>query len=141
MSENEWVENSAALTRIFGEWPSFHDAEVLTMNLDRSGRDGPSLEACIHVFRMTSDVDERGHYVLTHHTLVTLRFTNIVLRQLHWFNSQNVLSNLLITEMLAGSSEERRFGVHFDSSWGVEAELFCDRITVASAEPFTPQQA
>ncbi len=36
---------------IFGAWPSFHDAEVLSLRLDRSGLSGgPELEAEIHVF-------------------------------------------------------------------------------------------
>jgi hypothetical protein len=141
MHEADWVENSAALTQIFGEWPSFHDAEVLMMHLDRAGEDGSTLEARIHVFLMTDEVDERGYYVLTNHTDVTLRFTNIVLRQLHWFNDQNVLSELLISELPAEElSDEQRFHVHFASSWGVEAELLCGRILVHAAEPFTPVQ-
>jgi hypothetical protein len=36
------VENAAALTKIFGKWPTFHDAEVLRIVLDRAGDDGPT---------------------------------------------------------------------------------------------------
>ena len=42
-----------------------------------AGVDGPSLDARIHVFHMTDRVDERGYYLLTNHTVVTLRFANI----------------------------------------------------------------
>lgn len=45
MTETELVHNAEALTQIFGHWPSFHDAEVVAMSLDRVGDDGPSLEA------------------------------------------------------------------------------------------------
>jgi hypothetical protein len=31
MAETELVTDAGALTQIFGSWPSFHDAEVLTM--------------------------------------------------------------------------------------------------------------
>lgn len=31
MNETKLVNNANALTEIFGYWPSFHDAEVLTM--------------------------------------------------------------------------------------------------------------
>jgi hypothetical protein len=41
MTETELVANAHALTQIFGYWPSFHDAEVLTMCFDRAGEDGP----------------------------------------------------------------------------------------------------
>lgn len=88
MTDSVHVKNSSALTSIFGTWPSFHDAEVLSMHFDRGGDDGPSLEARVHVFSMTSDVDERGYYVLTNHTLVTLRFSNILIRNFCWFNTQ-----------------------------------------------------
>jgi hypothetical protein len=66
------IDNHELLTRIFGTWPSFHDAEVLTVRLDRSGNsadDGPALEAAIHVFRMTSEIDSRGYYVSKRTTL------------------------------------------------------------------------
>src|SRR5689334_12879841 len=103
MTETELVSNAHALTQIFGYWPSFHDAEVLTMCLDRAGDDGPSLEARVHVFEMTDQVDDRGFYVLRKHTLVTLRFADILLRNLRWFNHQNSLSGLGI---FAADAEE-----------------------------------
>ena len=132
------VENAELLIRTFGEWPSFHDAEVLAMHLDRAGEDGPSLTACIHVFRMTGEIDPDGYYRLTHHTRATLRFTDIVLRQLRWFNGQNSLADLVIEKVDPGSGEERRFRVGFDANWGVEAEFLCDRVVVESVEPYEP---
>ena len=138
MNEAELVENAALLTRVFGEWPSFHDAEVLTMHLDRAGADGPVLEACVHVFRMTREVDARGRYGLTHHTKVTLRFVNIVLLQLHGFSHQNSLSGLDIEEAGLAESHGRRLSVYFGSNSGVEADLLCDRIVIQAVEPFDP---
>ena len=41
MTELPAIEYAEAITSIFGYWPSFHDAEVLTMHLDRDGEDGP----------------------------------------------------------------------------------------------------
>ncbi len=138
MTESEFVENAEVLTAVFSEWPSFHDAEVLSMLLDREGSVGPTLDARIHVFRMTSEVDSRGFYVLTHHSLVTLRFVNIILLQLHWFSHQNVLSDLLLELAGADDAEHRRFRAQFGSSCGVEAELLCDQIMVVAVEPYTP---
>jgi hypothetical protein len=68
------IKNEKALTDIFGRWPSFHDAEIISIYLDRSGQDGPSLEAKIHLFEMTNRVDAKGYYVLKNHILVTFRF-------------------------------------------------------------------
>jgi hypothetical protein len=136
MTESLHVENAEAVTCIFGRWPSFHDAEVLSMHFDRTGEDGPSLEVRVHVFNMTSEVDERGYFVLTNHTLVTFRFANIILRELRWFNAQNSLSGIGIEEVDPSASDGRTLGVSFDANYGVEADLLCDRITVRSVEPF-----
>jgi hypothetical protein len=42
-------------------WPTFHDAEVLSLTLERKGLSRPR----VHTWHMTNQVDERGHYVLT----------------------------------------------------------------------------
>lgn len=135
MTDSVHVKNSSALTSIFGTWPSFHDAEVLSMHFDRGGDDGPNLEARVHVFRMTSDVDERGYYVLTNHTLVTLRFSNILIRNFCWFNAQNSLSGIGIESVDPVANDGRMIGVSFYANYGVEADLACSQITVRSVEP------
>lgn len=136
----EFVENAEIVTTIFGKWPSFHDAEVVSMRISREGTDGPLLEAGVHVFSMTREVDDKGYFKLTHDTLVTLRFTDIQLHNLRGFNGQNVLSNLTIEPFPEGGDEENRvYNVTFGSCYGVEAELICARIVVISAEPYMPE--
>lgn len=132
------IENAGSLELVFGGWPSFHDAEVLRVVLDRSGEDGPTLEAAIHVFEMTSEIDSRGYYVLRHHTEVVLRFTGVVLSRLQWFNHQNVLSSLEISELDPRDREGRAFRVEMPSSYGLEAEFDCKRAVVASVRPYGP---
>jgi hypothetical protein len=87
---------------------------------------------------MTNDVDDRGFFVLTNHTLVTLHFANIILRDLRWFNAQNSLSGLGVEQVDPAQNEERTLGVSFDANYGVELDLVCDRMTVRSVEPFAP---
>jgi hypothetical protein len=131
-------ENSALLESIFGGWPSFHDAEVLRVVLDRSGDEGPTLEAAIHVFEMTSDVDPKGFYVLKNHTEVTLRFTSVALTRLQWFNHQNSLSSLAITGIDPKEHDGRRLRVEMSSSYGLETEFDCKRAIIANVRPFRP---
>jgi hypothetical protein len=92
-------EHASNLVSVFGRWPSFHDAEVLRLSLDRSGEEGPTLDVVIHVFEMTTEIDAKGFYVLKNHTELTLRFTHVVLSRLQWFNHQNVLSSLEVEEL------------------------------------------
>jgi hypothetical protein len=61
---HETIANSQALTSRFARWPSFHDADVLRVRLDRRTREPPSLEAEIHLWEGTPEVDARGSYVL-----------------------------------------------------------------------------
>jgi hypothetical protein len=136
MTETDLVVNFQALTAIFGYWPSFHDAEVLTMHLDRAGDDRPSLDVRVHVFEMTDQVDERGFYVLRKHTLVTLRFADILLSNLRWFNHQNSLSGLGIFATEEADVDGRAIGVSFGSNYGVEADLICRRAIVVAVEPY-----
>lgn len=131
------IENAGSLESVFGQWPSFHDAEVLRVVLDRSGEDGP-LEAIIHVFEMTSEVDSKGFYVLTKHTEVVFRFAGVVLSRLQWFNHQNVLESLEIGELDATKHEGMYLHVEMSSSYGLEAEFDCKRAIVASVRPYRP---
>jgi hypothetical protein len=76
----------------FGGWPSFHDAEVTSIELHRHG----SSYLRVHTFRMTGEFDERGYYKLTQHAVVTFEVSDITSLDLSGFNHQNVLSCLLI---------------------------------------------
>src|SRR3954470_1120064 len=101
------IQNSNLLTDIFGRWPSFHDAEVVCIVLDRGER-RPYLEASIHLFEITSQI-EHGAYVLKNHTLATLRFIEIYQLKLDDFNHQNVLFGLNIGDISTRQMERINF--------------------------------
>jgi Immunity protein 50 len=135
------IENREALTRVFGYWPSFHDAEILSIHLDRegqSGYSGPTLEAKVHLFKMTSEVDERGSYVLRHHTLAKLRFLQVDNFKAEGFNQQNILWGLDITDVSERGLDDIKFAVRFPSSFGLEMEFCCKAVAVVRADPYRP---
>ena len=132
------VEDASRLTSVFGYWPSFHDAEVLQVSLDRSGPDGPSLEAKIHVFGVTNPSGPTGHSVLKNHILATLRFSGIALKRLEQFNGQNVLFDLEMTAIDPAKSDGRKIAVNMSSSYGLAAAFECTSCTVADVQPFDP---
>jgi hypothetical protein len=133
------IENEKSLTDIFGRFPSFHDAEIVSIFLEREGEGSPYLEAKIHLFESTNEVDSKGFYVLKNHTLVTFRFTCISLEYLKWFNHQNVLSHLDISEIEPEENDGCGFEVSMPSSYGCEALFKCRKILVAKVEPFRPE--
>ncbi|MGY0613493.1 Imm50 family immunity protein, partial [Luteimonas sp. A501] len=130
------IRNAAAITSVFGGWPSFHDAEVLRLELSRHSETpfGPALLAEIHVFSMTSQVDARGHFVCENHSVVALRFDGVADLELDGFNHQNALSGLQITYQ----DDETSFEVHLDPAYGVEAQFRCRVIEVVSLVPGIP---
>jgi hypothetical protein len=132
------ITNSEALTRIFGTWPAFHDAEVLQISLDRDGPAGPELESQIHVFEMTAEVTQEGFYELRNHTLATLAFSGVDELRIEDFNQQNVLYGLTLTDISNRQLDVLKWEVSFSSSFGVSAQFLCKTIGVVSAEPFTP---
>lgn len=129
------IENAELVERVFGGWPSFHDAEIHSVLVTRDCDSGPQMDVTIHHWQMTSEVDSKGYFVLRHHTLTTLRFSGVGDLQLAGFNHQNVLWELKISEFEPGS--DFRFSVSMPTSYGCEASLKCRTIRVLSATPYT----
>lgn len=139
------IRNSEALERVFGYWPSFHDAEVLQLRLDRGAvldpkqhQRTPTLEADVHVFETTDQVTAEGFYELRKHTLVTLAFRGIDEARLDGFNHQNVLLALRLEDISDRQLEMLKWNVEFDSSFGLAASFMCENIEVVRAMPFDP---
>jgi hypothetical protein len=136
------IQGTHLLTDIFGRWPSFHDAEVLRITLDRGETQyfSPSLQSKIHVFEMTSQIDAQGRYVLKNHIAVTFRFSGVYELHLEDFNYQNVLQGLNIADISERHLEGIKFEVSFDGIFGVSAKFQCDSISVESVEPYLGEQ-
>lgn len=140
--------NSEAVTEIFDHWPSFHDAEVVSIRLDRGSATGPegeavkpTLEADIYVFEMTDHVEPDGFYESRKHTLVTFAFRGIEELELKEFNHQNVLFELGFQDISDRHLEVVKWAVNFASSFGVEASFLCNEIAVVRVAPFDPPAA
>ena len=53
LNPTDVVKGHEKLTEIFGRWPSFHDSEVISIRLERRGRDKweePVAYVSVHVF-------------------------------------------------------------------------------------------
>jgi hypothetical protein len=138
METYQRIENAELLTSIFGYWPSFHDAEVIWLRLDRGASShgmAPTVEALIHTFEMTGDVDASGYYVLRSHVLVHLRFSGVREALLSGFNHQNALLGLQIEDIRRRQMEELNFEVRFDSAFGLEASFHCHGLEVVDVQP------
>jgi|ERR1035441_10497797 hypothetical protein len=82
----------------FGYWPSFHDAEVLSLHLNRVGTS--SLQ--VHTWEITKEVDDRGYFVTSKHAVVEFTFEAVSGLSLNGFNHQNVIFGLEIEKTDSG---------------------------------------
>jgi hypothetical protein len=81
------VEGSYLLSEQFGEWPSFHDSEVLSIDFNRSKKRGnPTIVVKVRAFEMTSKVNENGYYKLINHCDIEFNFESVEDVTLNGFN-------------------------------------------------------
>lgn len=117
----------------FGFIPSFHDA-----SLDKIEIANGTVTMRLKAFRMTSEVDDRGYFVLDRHALVTLYFSRVSGISLAG-DAQSSIAELGIRRITtvpavwetccgprAGNIE-----VSFDTNIGLEGSIFAHDLTMA----------
>ena len=129
------VKGMEKLAAVFGKWPSFHDAEVLSLRCEQDAQ-GASVYAVFHVFEMTREVDPTGYFKLKNHSRVTLCFIDCEDVRIENFRRQNVL---LALEIERREGEQRPYRVAFEPSCGVETRLECRHIEVVDIQPWGQQ--
>lgn len=137
----EFVERSELLTRIFGYWPSFHDAEVLEVrlwrgdiNTDVSLYEFPVLTVRMHLWELTKETERDGRLASRHHTLATIRFHDVMEDfELSGFNHQNAIFCLALEKVQRESGPSPVVEVGFQSSFGMGASFSCRRVEVTEA--------
>jgi immunity protein 50 of polymorphic toxin system len=132
----EAIQNRELLERIFGKWPSFHDAEIHSVLLTRDCELPPQIDVAIHLWQMTNEIDSKGYSVSKNHTLTTMRFIQASDICLEEFNQQNVISDLEISEN-KDEKGELLFSVFFRGIFGCGALFKCKKIKILSAAPFS----
>lgn len=134
------IKGSHKLTEAFGYWPTFHDAEVFELHFlrgrvdaDKGVYDFPVLTLRIHVWELTKDVSSEGYLVLKHHTLTTLRFSDVDDFQMLGFNHQNAIMELSLTSHERTNGPSPYFAVEVVPAFGISASFKCLRIEVVDA--------
>ncbi len=122
------IKNSELVTRHFGQWPSFHDAEVLRIELDR---DTLTVSITVFAFEMLKEIDERGYYKQIKHCLITFVLQRIQELELHDFNEQNALFEIDFQQTSDG------IVVTLFPTYGVRGRMISGEIEVLSLKPLT----
>jgi hypothetical protein len=132
------------LTSIFGEWPSFHDAEVIDVHLWRGDvKPGdwddsnvfPVLTVKVRILEATQPgaTGDSGRDVLA-----TLRFHDVDNVSIDGFNHQNAIMGIFIVprergQYAGGEDLPPDLVVAFEPAFGIAASFRCSRAEVLEA--------
>jgi hypothetical protein len=122
-SELEAVEGAKDLHDWFGYWPSFHDAELIRLDLDRSG----PAAMVLHTWEMTKEVDANGFYILAKHVVVEFVLKDIVAASMDGFAHENVLMGLAIARA------DRGYLLTLDDCYGMTGTIEATSISIRLA--------
>jgi len=114
------VSGTAELHDWFGYWPDFHDAEIVSLHLNRRGES--SLR--IHTWETTREVDEKGCYAQAKHVVVEFILENVSDLSLNGFNHQNVVFGLAIQKTASG------FRLTLEECYGMAGTIEADGISL-----------
>lgn len=133
--EPAFIGNFGLVTDRFGSWPSFHDSEILRIELSRSlevRRPNTVLRMDIYVFISSPEIDARGYYKLENPSVVSFLFEDIDDLDIEDFNHQNVIEELLFSRIVDG-----RIEVKIHSIFGLFGSFSCSEVLVTAVKPWS----
>lgn len=129
---------------VYHDWPSFHDAEIITLKMDRSrilfdAIYNARIELVIHCFEMTQETNEKGYFQLVKHNLVHFEFEDVRDVNLYGFNLQNAMLKLIFEELPRDEAGNHRFKVVLNPAHGLGGEFIAYTGIVLSVRPCDEQ--
>ncbi len=125
------IKNANLVSSAMGYWPSFHDAEIIDFETV-----GETVTVKIHVWEMTSEVDDAGFFGKRNHHMVTLIADGVT--------------------HVEGPEDATLFGTLFELSAELDGErvilelegvcnegtvvIYCTECRVATVDPYTDSQ-
>lgn len=119
-AELEVVEGAKDLHNWFGYWPNFHDADLIRLDIDRSG----AVMMVLHTWEMTKEVDAKGFFVLVKHVVVEFVLKGIVALSLDGFAHENTLMGLAIERV------DRGYLMTLDDCYGITGTIEATSISI-----------
>lgn len=147
------VASHQLLTSIFGQWPSFHDAEVVDLHLwrgnvepDRGTYIFPVLTVKLIIVELCRSAHDKTGLELLPRARVTLRFRDVDELDLKGFNHCNQIVGLSFGlqergTFTDGSPLPPYVLVKFEPGFGVSASFKCFGVEVVEAVPWAPDSA
>jgi len=120
------IENQELVTDYFGHWPSFHDAEILSLAFERGQAGyGPIISLKIHLLGPLIN-SPAGVLQQTRHCLIELEFHGVQDNEIEGFNHQNVVFEMDFRR------ENDLITCDISPSYGVGGTITAQRLVVRS---------
>jgi hypothetical protein len=133
--KKDLVEGNGLVTSRFGEWPSFHDAEIVRLHLDRNNGlepSGPILTLWIYVFKSQFPPDDPNRL----DSLLELKFQDIDRFQMSEFNHQNAISSFEVEEIYSERLLRLIHSVTIKPGFGISCAFECGLMEVVSINSY-----
>ena len=116
------IPGADAVVAWFGQWPSFHDAEILSVHINRGGRSVMR----IHTWNLSTRVDKTGHFVREREAILAFEFVGIKRLGLQGedADSQNVIQGLVIERT------EQGYRLELGPCYGIAGEMIVEQLAV-----------
>ena len=117
------ISGADAVVAWFGEWPTFHDSEIVTPHIDRELKRS---FVRVRAFTRSNRTDTHGHFLRERDALVVFEFTGIRSVELHGEDAdvQNVIAGLRIDEIDNG------YRMQLWPCYGLAGEIIVTALTV-----------
>ncbi|MFD1122144.1 Imm50 family immunity protein [Methylophilus flavus] len=131
------ITGSDQLIAALGEWPTFHDAEIVKFSMERSlpvevGHNRAKLT--IHVSQYASINEGTANYqmIVTKGMLANFVFASISDLELFDFNHQNVINSFTVSPVQ--TNDKATLLVEIESIWGLSGSFKCSAVELESVE-------
>lgn len=121
------ISGASELQAWFGSWPSFHDAEILELHLDRQGLS----ILRVHAWKLEYSKD-KSELLSTRHFVARFVFDEITNLELDGFNHQNVIDGFSFKEI------DGEIHVEIQHCWGLSGFIQARHLRI-EFEPGSPE--
>lgn len=119
------IEGASALYDFLGFQTDFHDANLLDFQISFGGQ----AELVIHTWRMTSETDDKGYFLLDRHCVVTLACRGLTKVDLDGLGEGTIILSLRLEALADGSTMIEIFPVI-----GLGGRIFASKVSLSFTE-------
>ena len=136
MNSTTYITGQESVIALFGDWPTFHDAEVLSLSLERAfpvktGISLARLKVVVRWYEPANVGTAEFHMTMKRGAIITFLFHGVSDVNLEDFNYQNVINSLKVSPSEDG---KKRLKVEIESIWGIGGFWLCERAEVENVE-------